>query len=237
MKLTDQPRDASASREMNMAEDRNGFWLLAAGALAFALAFVLGIDWLHLDQVAEGPVTAAALIALGTLLFGLPYALREVLRRETNWLLVAFLLILIPVFHAVGAGAFYYVSDAIAKAALRAAEAAAASTDPEAMMQAAPEGSTTPRMLMGLAAGFAGALGPMLALALMRRLRAAAASPWLLVGAVIALAWWGGMGMRLATFEITYDMAVTLFLPWQILLAFFLSLLLRPSPPKGAVPQ
>ena len=110
-------------------------------------------------------------------------------------------------------------------------------TDPEAMMQSAPEGSTTPKLFMGLAAGFAGAAGPLLALALLRKLRAPGVSLWLLAGALVALAWWGGIGVRLATIESTYDVAATVFLPWQVLLAFFLSLLLRPSPPKGIAPQ
>ncbi len=220
-----------------MAEDRNGFWLLAAGALLFAAAFIAGMEWLHLDQAAQGPASAGALIALGTLLFGLPYAARELLHRQTNWWLVAFLLLLIPIFHAVGAGIFFYVSNKIAEAAAQMAEAAAMATDPEAMMQYAPEGSTTPKLFMGLAAGFAGAAGPLLALALLRRLRAPGARLWLLAGALVALAWWGGMGVRLATIESTYDVAATIFLPWQVLFAFFLSLLLRPSPPKGAAPQ
>jgi hypothetical protein len=235
--LTDQPRDASASREMNMAEDRNGFWLLAAGALLFAAAFLIGMEWLDLDQMAQGPVSAGALLALATAAFGLPYAAREVLYRKTNWLLVAFLLLLIPIFHAVGAGVFSLLFKNAADAAAAASAAAdAAAMDPSSMvMQAAPpEPTTTPQMLMGLAAGAAGAAGPLLLLALLPWLRARGARPWLFAAALVALAWWGAMSVRQVTVANNYDLAVTVFLPWQILLAFFLSHLLRASPPKDA---
>jgi hypothetical protein len=195
---------------------------------------VVAIEWFHLDQMAQGTVSAGLMVALGTILFGLPYALRELLRRKTNWWLIAFLLLLIPIFHAVGTGVFFYVSNRIAEGATQLADAAA-SADPASMtMQAEPDATTTPRMFIGLAAGAAGAIGPLLALGLLPWLRARGARPWLFVAALVALAWWGAMGVRLATVESTYDVAVTIFLPWQILFAFFLSHLIKASPPKDA---
>src|SRR5438105_3229323 len=115
-----------------MAEDRDGFWLLAAGALLFAAAFLLGNLWLHLGDSERANPTL--LLGLCTISFGLPYAAREILRRRTNWLLIGFLLIVVPLFHALAAYVFTYVSAHVADAAAQAAEAAANATDPSAMM-------------------------------------------------------------------------------------------------------
>lgn len=174
------------------------------------------------------------LLGLCTIAFGLPYAAREVMTRKTNWVLVAFLLIVIPLFHALAAYVFTYVSTQVQEAAAQAAEAAAAATDPAEMMQPAAEGATTSKMFIGLAAGFAGALGPLLLVGLLPWLRAAGVRPWPFVAGLLALAWWGAMGLRLADVESAYDLVVTLFLPWQMLLAFILAHLLRASPRKDA---
>ena len=215
-----------------MAEDRNGFWLLAAGALLFAAAFLLGNQWLHLgDSEGSNP---PLLLGLCTITFGLPYAAREILARRTNWLLVGLLLIVVPLFHALAAYVFTYVSTQVADAAARAAEAAATSTDPAAMMAPSSEGSTTAQMFIGLAAGAAGAIGPLLLTCLLRPLRAPGFSHWACIAGLLALAWWGGTGLRLATVESAWDLAITLFLPWQVLLAFILSHLLKASPRKDA---
>jgi hypothetical protein len=229
--LTDQPRDASASREMNMAEDRNGFWLLAAGALLFAATFLIAYQGLGLGETEA--LDPPVLLGLCTIVFGLPYAAREVLARQTNWLLVGFLILVIPLFHFAAAYVFTYVSTQMQEAAAQAAEAAAMATDPADMMQPAAEGATTSKMYIGLAAGLAGAL-PLLLAGLLPWLRAPGTRPWLVLAGLVALAWWGGMGVRLADIESPYDVAATIFLPWQILLAFFLSRLLRASPPKAA---
>jgi hypothetical protein len=215
-----------------MAEDRNGFWLLAAGALLFAAAFLLGNQWLHLgDSAGSNP---PLLLGLCTIAFGLPYIAREVLMRRTNWWLVGLLLIVVPLFHGLAAYVFTYVSTQVADAAAQAAEAAATATDPSAMMAPAAEGSTTPQMFIGLAAGAAGAIGPLLLTCLLPRLRAPGFSHWACVGSLVALAWWGAMGVRLASVESAYDLVVTLFLPWQVLLAFILAHLLKASPRKDA---
>jgi hypothetical protein len=229
--LTDQPRDASASREMNMAEDRNGFWLLAAGALLFAAAFLIAYQWLKLGETEA--LDPPVLLGLCTIVFGLPYAAREVLARRTNWLLVGLLILVIPLFHFAAAYVFTYVSTQVQEAAAQAAEAAAMAADPADMMQPAAEGATTSKMLIGLAAGLAGAL-PLLLAGLLSRLRAPGTRPWLVLAGLLALSWWGGMGVRLTNIEDPYDLVVTVFLPWQVLLAFFLSHLLRASPPKAA---
>jgi hypothetical protein len=232
--LTDQPRDASACREMNMAEDRNGFWLLAAGALLFAAGFLLSTEMLNIDETDK--LDPPVLLGLCTILFGLPYAAREILMRKTNWLLVGFLVLVIPLFHLGAAYVFTYVSTQVTEAAARAAEAAAMATDPAEMMQPAAEGATTSKMFIGLAAGFAGAL-PLLLAGLLPWLRAPGTRPWSVIAGLLALAWWGAMGLRLADVESAYDLVVTLFLPWQILFAFILAHLLRASPPKEAAPQ
>lgn len=216
-----------------MAEDRNGFWLLAAGALVFAAGFLLATEWLNLDD-AQGGLEPPVLLALCTILFGLPYAARELLGRKTNWLLIAFLLILIPVFQYAAANVFVYVSSQTAEAAARMAESAAQAADPTEMAEAAPPGATTSAMFIGLAAGFAGAIGPLLALALLPWLRAPGADPRLFAAAALALAWVAAMGVRLTNVESAYDLVVTVFLPWQILLACFLSRLIKASPPKDA---
>src|SRR5436190_18251036 len=142
-----------------MAEDRNGFWLLAAGALLFAAAFLVGNQWLQLGESAgANPVV---LLGLCTIVFGLAYVAREVLKRRTNWWLVGLLLVVVPLFHGLAAYVFTYVSTHVADAAAQAADAAANATDPAEMMAPA-EGSTTPQMFIGLAAGAAGAIGPLL---------------------------------------------------------------------------
>lgn len=215
-----------------MAEDRNGFWLLAAGALLFAAAFLIGNQLLHLgDSESANPTL---LLGLCTITFGLPYAAREIMARRTNWLLVGLLLIVVPLFHALAAYVFTYVSAHVADAAAQAAEAAANATDPAAMMAPVAEGSTTTQMFIGLAAGAAGAIGPLLLAGLLPGLRAPGMRPWAFLAGLVALAWWGAMGLRLVTVESAYDLAITLFLPWQILLAFILAHVLRASPRKDA---
>ena len=44
----------------------------------------------------------------------------------------------------------------------------------------------------------------------------------------------GKMGVRLTNVESAYDLVVTLFFPWQVLLAFILAHLLKASPRKDA---
>lgn len=215
-----------------MAEDRDGFWLLAAGALLFAAAFLIGNQWLHLgDSQSANPTV---LLGLCTIAFGLPYVAREVLKRRTNWVLVGFLLVVVPLFHALAAYVFTYVSAHVADAAAQAAEAAANATDPAAMMAPTTEGSTTPQMFIGLAAGAAGAIGPLLLAGLLPWLRAPGVRPWAYLAGLVALAWWGAMGLRIVSVESAYDLAITLFLPWQLLLAFTLSQVLKASPRKDA---
>ena len=104
--------------------------------------------------------------------------------------------------------------------------------DPADMMQPSTEGATTSKMLIGLAAGLAGAL-PLLLAGLLPWLRAPGAPPLAVLAGLLALSWWGGMGMRLTNIEDAYDLAVTVFLPWQMLLAFFLSQLLEGLPAEG----
>lgn len=214
-----------------MAEDRNGFWLLAAGALLFAAAFLLGNEWLKLgDGETSNP---PLLLGLCTIVFGLPYVLRELLARRTNWVLVLFLLVLVPLFHALATYIFVLTSAQVAQTAQQATEAAL-NADPAAM-EMAPEAtaSTTPKMFIGLAAGGAGAIPLLLAL-LLPWLRKVGERPWPYLAGMAALAWWGAMGLRLADDTSAWDMAVTLFLPWQVLFAFLLAHLLKASPRKDA---
>jgi hypothetical protein len=193
-----------------MEKDRDGFRLLALGALAFAAAFVLANKYL-LSGDQDPALDPPTLIALGTVLFGLPLAIRE-LKRKTSWSLLIYLLIGIPAAHAV--------------ATLVATWASTQEWDAEL-------GLPVPPLLVGLAGGFAGALVSLLLLFLLR-LRAAGAGPATFAAALVALTWWGGVAGKLVDSSSAYEMAVLVYFPWQIILAFFLSRLLRPSPPKDA---
>lgn len=137
-----------------------------------------------------------------TPLFGLPWLARE-LRRRVNRLLVLYFLIWVPIAHY-------------------AAIAAASAAYGDLMHPRAPTWAA------GLAGGLAGGALSLLPF-LWPRLRAPDASPLPIAGGAVVLAAIGGIGL--------YDVdgpagLLALYVPWQLGFAYFLSRLLRPSPPR-----
>jgi hypothetical protein len=149
------------------------------------------------------------LISLYTIAFGLPYAILELTRR-TNPLALLFVLILIPAAHFAAMSVFlYWVGE----------------------MQ-----EVSNPLLTGAVAGFTGAALSFLALFILG-LRATSAGVLVFLAGLVLLAAWGALGIKLLPeqSEGTLDIVLRLYLPWQIIFGFFLSALLKPSPPRGAV--
>jgi len=148
------------------------------------------------------------LLSLYTIAFGLPYALGE-LARKTNWLAIFYLIVLVPAAHYGAMYAFLWLTA-------------------EGQEVASP-------LTAGLFSGFVGAALSFLALFLLG-LRAPGAGPLAFGAGLVLLTGWGGLGMWLINPEgegpLTY--ILPLFLPWQLIFAFFLSVLLRASPRRGA---
>jgi hypothetical protein len=197
--------------------NRTGLALLALGALLFAAVFYVATTYNILGWTAEAGVgeneglTPPMLVALYTIAFGLPYALYELTRR-TNWLVLLFLIIIVPAAHY---GAMY------------------------AFLWYTSQGESIDALLVaGFLAGFAGAALSFLALFILG-LRAATAGVAVFAAGLLLLTAWGGLGMKLLNLEGESTGPLTfilpLFLPWQLIFAFFLSALLRPSPPRGTV--
>jgi hypothetical protein len=166
----------------------------------------------------EPAVDPALLVGIYTIAFGLPYALFELTRR-TNWLAVFFVLILIPAAHYGAIAAFL----ALSASAIEAVQTGSGATGP---------------LLPGLLAGFAGSALSLLALFVLG-LRSAKAGPVVFIAGVVLLTAWGGIGMTLLNPDLENPTALTfilpVFLPWQLIFGFFLSVLLRPSPKRGDV--
>jgi hypothetical protein len=185
--------------------ERNGtFALLSLGAPLFIAALYL-----------SAPVDQGPLPLLGsTALFGLPYLLRE-LRRQTNWLLVAYFLLFVPIVH--------YAATLAAIEVFRATG-----------FVAAPFGVRLGSLpLSGLAGGFVGAGLSFLPLA-SARLRAPGSRPTLLMPlGLVLLSLLGAAGVVLAFADGWVLGFLWLYPPWQIAFSFFLSRLLRPSPARS----
>lgn len=188
--------------------NRTGFLLLALGALLFAGVFYLASSQQMLGWSDETSTDPRLLISLYTIAFGLPYALWELTRR-TNWLVIPFLIVLVPLAHY------------------------AAMTAGFALIGEMQELSSP--FLTGAAAGFVGAALSFLALYLLG-LRAPGAGPMTFGAGLVLLTAWGGVAMKLIPEqpERVLDVILPVYLPWQIIFAFFLAALLRPSPPRGA---
>ena len=156
-------------------------------------------------------------LELFTALLGLPYVVRE-LRRRTNWLAVGYFLLLVPAIHRLAWMVGFRV--------LWHGEGAWES------LWILREHALIWRILAGLAGGFVGALLS-LGIFAVPRLRATDARALPLIGGgIAALALLSGL-----IFGIGDDYAILIiYLPWQVTLAFFLSRLLRPSPPRGTAP-
>jgi hypothetical protein len=195
--------------------NRAGLGLLVLGALLFAAVFYAAttyniLGWSSDAGVGESEGLAPPiLVALYTIAFGLPYALYE-LTRKTNVLAILFLLVLIPAAHY---GAMY------------------------AFLWYTGQGEATDGLLIaGFLAGFAGAALSFLALFILG-LRASTAGVAVFGAGLLLLTGWGGLGMKLLNLESETPNAFTyllpIFLPWQLIFAFFLSALLKPSPKRG----
>jgi hypothetical protein len=202
--------------------NRTNFALLALGAMLFSAVLYVAMTYQILgwpsDTDLEPGIDPRILVALYTIAFGLPYALFE-LTRKTNPLAILFAVILIPAIHY---GAMYlYLWWTAAGQDMAAADPAA--------------GSPNAVLIGGLLAGFAGA-AVSFALLFVLRLNAAKANLVVLLAGLVLLAAWGGIGLKLLgdTPE-PKDLVLKLFLPWQLIFAFFLSALLRPSPKRGEV--
>ena len=207
--------------------NRTGFALLALGALLFSALLYAAMTYQILgwpaDTEVEPGIDPRILIALYTIVFGLPYALYELTRR-TNILKVLFLLVLIPAVHF---GAIYVFLWWTAEG--------------QAMAPAIDEmgneiaGSASPALIGGLLAGFAGALVSFGLVALLG-LRAASAGIVVFLAGLLLLTACGGLGLwLLGDTPGPLDLVLRLYLPWQLIFAFFLSALLRPSPARGTV--
>ena len=200
--------------------NRTGLGLFALGALLFSALFYVAttysiLGW-SVNDMGEPALDPNLLVALYTIAFGLPYAVFELTRR-TNWLVILFLLILIPAAHYGAMAAFLWLSSSAAEGA-------------ETGLAA------TPGLLPGLLAGFTGSALSFLALFVLG-LRSAKAGPLVFLAGIVLLTAWGGISMLLLNPDPENPGALSfilpIFLPWQLIFGFFLSALLRPSPKRG----
>jgi len=207
--------------------NRTGFALLALGALLFSALLYSAITYQILGWPSDTDVDPALspqmLVALYTIVFGLPYALYELTRR-TDILKVIFLLVLIPAVHF---GAIYVFM-------LWTAEGQALAPAVDEMGNEIAGSALSPALIGGLLSGFAGAAISFGLVALLR-LRAASAGLVAFLAGLLLLTACGGLGFwLLGDTPEAKDLVLKLFLPWQLIFAFFLSALLRASPPRGA---
>ena len=189
--------------------NRSGFAAFVLGALLFAGVFWLAVTRNMLGWNDESTADPRLLVALYTIAFGLPYALLELTRR-TNLLALLFVLILIPAAHFGAMTAF--------------------------MAWIGEMQELGNPLITGAVAGFAGAALSFLALFILN-LRAPGAGIAVFLAGLLLLTGWGALGMKLLPEqpESITDLLLRLYLPWQLIFAFFLSALLRPSPPRGTV--
>lgn len=208
--------------------NRTGFALLALGALLFSALLYCAITYQILgwpsDTEVDPAVSPQLLIALYTIVFGLPYALYELTRR-TDILKFLFLLVLVPVIHFGAIYVFMWWT----------AEGQAMAPAIDEMGNQIAGSALSPALIGGLLAGFAGAAVSFALLALLG-LRAAKAGVVVFVAGLLLLTAAGGLGLWLLGDQPeAKDVALKLFLPWQLIFAFFLSAMLRPSPARGTV--
>jgi hypothetical protein len=147
---------------------------------------------------------------LFTPLFGLPYLLRE-LGRKIRWATILYLALLVPAYHF---------------AAHMIAVVVWSETGGHPL---AETGVGRAWLLAGLAGGFVGAALSLLTLRL-GGLRADGATLAPAIAGILVLTALGGFGLTMA--RTPEDSLFWLYLPWQIVLGFFISRLLRPSPPR-----
>ncbi len=200
--------------------NRTALGLFALGALLFAALFYAAttysiLGW-SVNDMGEPALDPAILVALYTIAFGLPYAAYELTRR-TNWLAILFVLILIPAVHYGAIAAFLWLGSSGA--------------------EVAETGVAAPWPLPGLA-GFVGSALSFLALFVLG-LRSARAGVVVFLAGIVLLTAWGGISMLLLNTDAENPTALNyilpIFLPWQLIFGFFLSVLLKPSPKRGEV--
>jgi hypothetical protein len=189
--------------------NRSGFAAFVLGALLFAGIFYLAVSRNMLGWNDESSTDPRLLVALYTIAFGLPYALLELTRRA-NILAILFVLILIPAAHFAAMTAF--------------------------MAWVGEMQELGNPLMTGAVAGFAGAALSFLALFILG-LRASSAGVAVFLAGLLLLTGWGALGMKLLPEqpESVVDLLVRLYLPWQLIFAFFLSAMLKASPPRGTV--
>jgi len=189
--------------------NRSGFAAFVLGALLFAGVFYLASTKNILGWGDESASDPRLLISLYTIAFGLPYAILELTRRP-NALAILYVIILIPAAHFAAMTAFL------------------------AWIGEMQEVSNP--LLTGAIAGFTGAALSFLVLFILG-LRAATAGIAVFLAGLVLLTGWGALGVKLLPEqpESILDFIIRLYLPWQIIFGFFLSALLRPSPPRGTV--
>ena len=189
--------------------NRTGFGLLALGAVLFS-AFLYLVVNNNIFGLAESELDPAIQLGLCTLLFVLPYVLWELTRRA-NLLTLFYLVVLVPAAHFVAA----YVA---------------------AWVQTFGEEEPVPQYMVGLAGGAAGAALALILLFVLG-LRKAGSGPAVFLAAFVLLAAVGAGGAHFAAehYEDPSALIYWLFLPWQLVFAFFLSALLRPSPARGTL--
>jgi hypothetical protein len=201
--------------------NRTSFALLVLGALLFSALLYAAMTYQILgwpsDTDLEPGMDPRILVGLYTIVFGLPYALFE-LTRKTNFLAILFLIVLVPAIHYGAIQLYLWWT--------------AAGQD---LAGDAGGGNQNAVLIGGLLAGFAGA-AVSFALLFLLGLRAATTSLVVYLAGLLLLTAWGGIGLKLLgdTPE-PKDLVLKLFLPWQLIFAFFLSALLRPSLPRGSV--
>ncbi len=206
--------------------NRTGFALLALGALLFSALVYAAMTYQILgwpsDTAVEPGMGPQVLIALYTIAFGLPYAVYELTRR-TNPLLILFLIVLIPAVHYGAMYAFLWWT----------AEGQALAPAIDEMGNEIAGPAVSPALVGGMLAGFAGAALSFLLLVVLG-LRAATAGLIAFLAGLLLLTAWGGAGLwLLGDTPEPKDLVIKLYLPWQLIFAFFLSALLRPSPKRG----
>ena len=205
--------------------NRTGFALLALGALLFAALLYAAMTYQILgwpsDTDAQGPWLQ---IALYTIVFGLPYALYELVRGGSI-LKVVLLVLLIPAVHYGAILLFIWWT----------AEGQALVPAIDEMGQEIAGPAISPAVIAGLLSGFAGALVSFGLVAILG-LRAATAGLVVFLAGLLLLTAWGGVGLWLLGDQPEpKDLVLKLYLPWQLIFAFFLSAMLRPSPARGTV--
>lgn len=186
-----------------MSERWSAFWLFCLGAILFIATF-----W----TTAAFDVQFPHEIEAYTILFGLPYVVRE-LGRRTNWLIVVYLVLLIPIIH--------YVAWKVGMRIVW-----PPGSDGAGLMIPGLRGLNERLLPGGLAGGFVGSALSFL-IFLVPSLRATEGRPLLVIATgIVGLTLIAGLVIRFVGDE--YRLLV-LFPVWQIAFGYCLSRLIQPS--------